>query len=863
MRQLIMSHVGTDFDGLASMVLAQKLYPGSHLVFPGRKGPGVKEFYDLHKRHFPALPTKEALSEKPDRLIVVDTRVPSRLGEFRQWFHDSGVEVYIYDHHPPTAEAVRGDQEWVEPVGAAATLLVERCRMQDIKIEMEVASLCLIAIHEETGSFRYNSTTPRDLEAAAFLMQCGANLEVVGNFLKDPLTEAQRNLLEEYLRTGRVFEGTAGKLYVVQARRQRSVFGLGGLASRILEIEGTDAVCAVLEVDGEGTSIAARAGSDAFNVAAWMTRYGGGGHKRAASASRINESAEEVARQLGELVGDGESSSLTAADLMSSELFTVDLDCTVSDAYSELLSRGYHAAIVVDQEKELQGMVCRTDLIRALDHDLGHAPARSVMTHKVVSVNFDDSLDAVRRVVVERHVGSLPVMQDGKLVGIVTRTDLLRELYQQEEAQNWHRSGGGPLLSLQTVGEPYLTRLKVAARLAAEKQTRLYIVGGFVRDLLLGRASDDLDLVVEGDAILLAKALREELGGKVVTHEKYMTASLKFSDDDKLDVATARREVYVRPAALPEVAQSKLKSDLYRRDFTINALALRLSDNLEAMVIDFFGGRQDLDTKKIRVLHNHSFFDDPTRILRAVRFEQRLGFTIEPHTLQLMRGALEADVFRLAHAERIAEEFRLSLSEHDPVKVLTRLHKLKVLKALHRDLKFEQKVIARTERALQFMETYPTLVPPEERWLVPLMLMYEELSQEGRDFLKERFGWTILQWAVPMQEVLAGVTRRDLCPSEIADMLDALIPRQIAVLSGIANHPNFDQRIEHYLNVTRDLKPLITGDDILSRGVPQGPEVARWKTQAYAAQRDAVFSDREAALAWLEENLATSRTPAP
>ena len=382
-----------------------------------------------------------------------------------------------------------------------------------------------------------------------------------------------------------------------------------------------------------------------------------------------------------------------------------------------------------------------------------------------------------------------------------------------------------------------------------------------MRDLLLGRASDDLDLVVEGDAILLAKALREELGGKVVTHEKYMTASVKFSDDDKLDVATARREVYVRPAALPEVAQSKLKSDLYRRDFTINALALRLSDNLEAMVIDFFGGRQDLDTKKIRVLHNHSFFDDPTRILRAVRFEQRLGFTIEPHTLQLMRAALEADVFRLAHGERIAEEFRLSLSEHDPVKVLTRLHKLKVLKALHRDLKFEQKVIARIERALQFMEAYPTLVPPEQRWLVPLMLMYEELSQEGRDFLKERFGWTILQWAVPMQEVLAGVTRRDLCPSEIAEMLDALIPRQIAVLSGIANHPNFDQRIEHYLKVTRNLKPLITGDDILSRGVPQGPEVARWKTQAYAAQRDAVFRDREAALAWLEENLA--KTPAP
>ena len=126
MMELVMSHVGTDFDGLASMVLAQKLYPGSHLVFPGRKSTGVKEFHDLHKRHFPFLPLKKALAQKPSRIIVVDTRTPSRLGPFREWLHDSNVELHIYDHHPPTSEAVKGDQEWVEPVGAAATLLIEQ-----------------------------------------------------------------------------------------------------------------------------------------------------------------------------------------------------------------------------------------------------------------------------------------------------------------------------------------------------------------------------------------------------------------------------------------------------------------------------------------------------------------------------------------------------------------------------------------------------------------------------------------------------------------------------------------------------------------------------------------------------------------
>ena len=858
MRQLIMSHVGTDFDGLASMVLAQKLYPGSHLVFPGRKGPGVKEFYDLHKRHFPALSKKDALSEKPDRIIVVDTRTPSRLGEFRQWVHDSEVELYIYDHHPPTAEAVRGDQEWVEPVGAAATLLVERCRKKGIAIEKEVASLCLIAIHEETGSFRYSATTPRDLEAAAYLMEQGANLDVVGDFLKDPLTDGQRSLLEEFLRTGRVYQGPAGRLYVGHAKRERSVFGVGALATRILEIEGTDAVCAVLEVEGEGTGIAARAGSDAFDVSAWMTRYGGGGHVRAASASRIAESAEVVARELGELVGEGQSHQLTAADAMSSDLFTLDPDCSVDEANAELIARGYSSAVVVDARGELEGLVCRTDLNRALEHQLGHAPARSVMTHKVVSVNHDDTLDEVRRVVVERHVGSLPVMQDGKLVGIVTRTDLLRELYHQDEEQHWNKTGGGPKLSLSRVTEPFLSRLRVAARLAAEKRIRMYLVGGFVRDLLLSRPSDDVDLVVEGDAIALARALQDELGGKLITHEKYMTATLKFSEDDKLDIASARREVYVRPAALPEVAQSKLKSDLYRRDFTINALALRLSDTLEATVIDFFGGRQDLDTKKIRVLHNHSFIDDPTRILRAVRFEQRLGFSIEPHTKQLIKSALDADVFRLAHGERLAEELRLSLCESDPVKVLTRLHKLKVLRALHKELRFEQKQQARTERAIQFMDRYPDLVPQDRRWIAPLLLIHMELSKEGLKFLEDRFGWAIIKWPRPLRQLLKYLTRKDPRPSEIAEALDTLYHVQIAVLSGIANHPTFDQRIEHYLTVTRDMVPLIKGDDILARGVPQGPEVKKWKAKAFAAQRDGEFDDREGAVAWLEEAMASA-----
>lgn len=852
-----MSHEGTDFDGLASMVLAQKLYPGSHLVFPGPKQASVREFYNLHRRHFPDLEVRRALEKRPTRIIMVDTRTPSRLGRFREWAHDPQVELHIYDHHPPNAESVTGDQEWVEPVGAAVTLLIERCRAEGLKLSTEEASLALLAIHEETGSFRYSSTTPRDLEAAAFLLGEGANLDVVSAFLKDPLTPPQRELFKEFLQNARRIEGGAGVVFISRVRRTHEIHGLNLLASRFLDLESFAAVVLVQEVEGHGCSITARSASDAINVAEWLTFWGGGGHPRAASAARVGATSDSICERLAELADSADEAGVVARDVMSTELFTIALEVSVDDAYSELKQRGFHSACIIDESKELQGVVSRTDLTRALEHGLGHAPARSVMTHKVVSVTTEDSLDDVRRLAVEKQVSSLPVLEEGRLVGIITVTDLLREMYQgMSESETWSHSGPGQRVSLAEVSQPNLDRIRVAAKVAAEERVRVYVVGGFVRDFLLGRPNDDLDLVVEGDAIALARVLHERLGGRLVLHEKYLTASIHFSGDDKLDLATARREVYVRPAALPEVAQSKLKSDLYRRDFTVNALALRLSDNLTGVVIDFFGGQKDLDSRKISVLHNHSFFDDPTRILRAVRFEQRLGFRIEPHTTHLIGAALDADIFSLANPERLAEEFRLSLSEYDPVKVLQRLDQLKVLRGIHRELNFRHKAKERTISALDFMDRHPEFVPPTERWRVPLQVLGLGLTERGRQETAERFNWNIEPWPVQLDVLLQDLSRHSLTNGEMGEILDPLSTTQIAVLSGFGMNPRIEERLETYAREIRGVDLLINGHDILERGTSPGPEVALWKAKALAAQRDGLFNDREGALAWLEGRLA-------
>ncbi len=859
--ELILSHVGTDFDGLASMVLASRLYPKAKIVFPGRMTKGVADFYALHRRDFPAVSVKRALAADIQRMIVVDTRSASRLGPFRTFLNQPGVEVHIYDHHPPTAESVVGDQEWVEEVGAAVTLLLERCLSQGIELNEKEATLALIAIHEETGSFRFTGTSPRDLEAAAQLMLWGANLEVVNTYLKDPLDENQRSLLEEYLSAGELLEMPAGRVYLARATRSKSVFGLGLLASRLLEIQGAEAVGCILEVQGQHCSLAARSDSDYFNVSEWAQSWGGGGHRRAAAASRVQVSSEEMVLRLRQLAEKAGTQGLPLArHIMSTEVFTIEQEMTVAAAMEALTAAGHQAATIMGEDGTLLGIVSRTDLGRALEHDLSHAPATSVMTHRVVCLSPDATLEEVRRTVVERGVGTLPIVEGDKIVGIVSRTDLLRDLYYRSEEGGWTHGEQGRTLDLGRLPDPVVGWLVTVASLATELRTRVYAVGGFVRDLLLERPVEDLDFVVEGDAIGLAAELAERLSGTVRSHSKYLTASVRLPDGGRLDLATARRETYCRPAALPEVSQSDLKADLYRRDFTINSLAVRVTEDLQGPVVDFFGGLNDLESRVIRVLHNHSFLDDPTRILRAVRFEQRLNFTIEPGTKHLLSSALGTGIFAMAKTERLREELRLGLSESDPVRVLERLQQLKVLPTIFPGVNLRGKVATRVQSAIDFMDLHPGLVPSEERWLVPLFVLGLELDPQRRAEVTERFGWPVLEWPFDLPETVGRLSKtRDhkMSRAELGALLDRLSPVALVVLASLNRHPSYQQRFELYLKELKGQVPLVTGKDLLAFGLSPGPDLALWKEKAFSAQRNGEFTTRADALEWLDTSLAS------
>ena len=246
----------------------------------------------------------------------------------------------------------------------------------------------------------------------------------------------------------------------------------------------------------------------------------------------------------------------------------------------------------------------------------------------------------------------------------------------------------------------------------------VYLVGGAVRDLLLGMKNIDLDLVVEGDGIEFARWLATQMGGKIKRYDRFGTALLVLRSGIKLDLASARRESYERPGVLPRVSRGDLKADLYRRDFTINSLALCLNSDRFGQLFDPYGGRNDLKARVIRVLHKGSFSDDPTRIIRGVRFEQRYGFTLEPVTESLLKEAVEAGMLGRVSGQRIGDVLTLILREREPTKAIKRLEKLGILAFFNREMKVDLKLFDRIEPSISRFG-FPVL----ERWLVYLLAL--------------------------------------------------------------------------------------------------------------------------------------------
>lgn len=855
--EIITTHTNTDMDGLAAMVAAQKLYPNACLVFPGKLSQNVEEFVSLHKDTLNIKTVKDIDLGKIKKVILVDTKNPRRLGKIAEVINLPGVEVHLYDHHPWAEGDIRGKVEVVDTVGATVTLLVEKIKEASIPLTPLEATILALGIYGDTGSLLFTNTTPRDVTAVAFLLENKANLAVVNDFLSRPMTEEQKSLLKELLISAERHVVKGIRILIARARVDEFVGGLAILTHTIAEIEKLDAVFTVVEME-DRVHVVGRSSLPQVDVREILSHFKGGGHAAAASAT-VKAGVEEVSRRLLEIIYRSVKPPLTAADIMSSPVKTVTPSTSIDEAGQVMLRYGHSGLPVVEGER-LVGVISRRDVEKAAHHNLGHAPVKGFMTVDVKTVAPDVPVAEVQRIMIENDIGRVPVVEKGKLVGIVSRTDVLRTLHGEFPTRHRLVYNDG----LRTGYEQNISEIMrkglapsvwsvmhQAGSIADRMGYRVYAAGGIVRDILLGVENLDVDLVVEGDGIALAEALGQVYGVRVRKHQQFGTAELVFLDGFKVDVATARVEFYEYPAALPQVESSTVRHDLYRRDFTFNAMAVSLNTEQFGRLVDYFGGREDLQHGLVRVLHNLSFIEDPIRILRAIRFEQRYGMQIEPQTLKLIEEAVHQGVLSRVSNERLWLELKRILLEPMAGRMLARMKDLQIWPFLFPGVVYweVQPVLEDLHEAIELLDNWGYL-DNAEKWLPYLIAVLHWSDRETAEKICERYSLSQKQSEKVLSTLsgwrgVLGLFRqaREAQPSELAGAIMALPVESYPLLLTLLEEEWARDRFRELLQLIRRNRPSVNGSYIKSLGYRPGPiyrEVleAVWKARLDGKLRD-------------------------
>jgi tRNA nucleotidyltransferase (CCA-adding enzyme) len=667
---IILAHKQPDFDALASMVAAQKLYPDSVLILDGKYNPYIQDFLALYKDKLALRKPQDLKIELINRVILVDTYDLRRTGSLgEKLIKNSGLNLEIYDHHPYVGP--EGPGICIEQVGACTTLLVEKLAELDLPLSSIEATLFALGIYEDTGSLLFENTTVRDVRAVAFLLEQGAHLGVVSEYLRKPLTEEQKGLLQDILNNGQTEYIKGVPIYFSYTEIKEYIGGLALLAHRVGELVGAETWFLLVKMENR-IYIIGRSRGNGLPVNQILKIFGGSGHTKAASVNLKNADGADVMGKLRKQIDRYVQRPFYARDVMSFRVKTVSPETRLSEVQQILLRYG-HTGVPVTNDKKLVGIISRRDVEKSIKHGLEHAPVKGFMTTNVITVKGSASLDEVQRLMVHYDIGRLPVVEEGELVGIISRSDVLRYVHggavPNEEALVKERSQAMRKEILELIHrlpDNIQEFLKVIQAVAEDINCAVYLVGGFVRDLLLLAPTQDLDLVVEGNGMQFAEALITHLhNGQLTLHSQFGTARITFPDKTHIDIASTRWEYYAFPGALPQVEESSLKEDLSRRDFTINSMAICINEDRYGELVDYYGGMRDLQQGEIRFLHNLSFIDDPTRIFRAIRFACRYNYQLAKETSRALITALGTGLIKNISLERFTEELMLVYHEEN------------------------------------------------------------------------------------------------------------------------------------------------------------------------------------------------------
>ncbi|GBE15810.1 multifunctional CCA protein [bacterium BMS3Abin14] len=879
--EIITTHLNADFDAMASMVAAKKLYPKALMVFPGSQEKNLREF--LSK----TLPSGITFHRIRDidldtvtRMILVDIKIQGRLGPLDAVAAREDVELIIYDHHPATDRDYSGKIEIQDSVGATTTLLIEEIRKRRKKITPAEATLMAHGIYEDTGSLTFSSTTPRDLNAVAFLLKKGAKLDLVPSSIRRDLDAKQVQLLNDLLNSLDIHDIHGLHVAITVGSSEEYLGELALLVHQIMEMEQLDVLFTLARME-ERVVLVCRSRVPEVDVGKIAEEFGGGGHPTAASASirelTLVQVKEELLKLLARVIGE----KFNAGAIMSAPVLDIAPDAPISAA-AEMMSRFNINSLPVNSgDGDLEGIITRGVVERAILHHLSGSPVREYMLTEFQWVNEEAPLELVQEYIIEKHQRMLPVMDERKIIGVITRTDLLEAMHEDFkrtrayedfkgiEAAGTERARNIRELMKETLSERTLNVLVVAGEVSESMGFRAYLVGGLVRDIILRNKNQDVDLVVEGDGIEFGHRLASRLKARIRTHRKFQTAVLIMERGFKMDVATARTEYYEFPGAYPMVERGSIKLDLYRRDFSVNALAIRLNPGLFGQVVDFFGGQRDLKERTIRILHNLSFVDDPTRIIRAVRFEQKFGFKIGKHTQYLLKGAVRNGYLARAQGHRTFSELMAILKEARPERAFERMNQLGILPAIHPALAFDRKISENFEQVEKIHTWYGYLYLEKEpdisdiyfntilllRPTVARDEIMEVFQIEGHRQDTFRGRWSKITSTL---KALAREDEPSIRHSRIARLLADLTTEDLLIIMALTKREGTARAVSLYLSRLRAIKSELDGKILQAMGYESGPIFRSILQAAQDARVDGEVKTLAEEKAWVKNHFPST-----
>ena len=862
--EVIVSHQSTDFDSLASMVAAKKIYKDALLVFTGAMERNVKKFISIYGDLIEITPLKKIKIEDITKLIIVDTRIKRRLGTLGNVLKKRDLEIHIYDHHPATSDDIKGDLNAIEEVGATTTILLKKIKEMNLEISPIEATLFALGIYEDTGSLTFSTTTSDDINSVSYLFEKGIKLKVVANFMNIGLSLSQKKLLNQLLLSSKEIFCKGIRINIAKAEIKNYIEGLALLTHRLIEIENSDVFFTVVKML-DRAYIVGRSRTSSVDVDEILKELGGGGHFQAASAVVKDLTLNELEKELINILERKVKVEMVANDIMSSPVKTVDSLTSIEETNKVLLRYG-HNGIPVVEEGKLKGIITMQEVNKAKQHGLGKELVSKYMSNQIISVKLNTPLAEIQELMINYDIGRvLVVNEENNLIGIITRTDLIRNLYGDSNIPK----------------RSFSTYIETSSKIEREKQIELikkifpgrvqnilnkigeigdrlnypvFMVGGVVRDLFLGIKNYDIDIVVEGEGIKFARDLSRDLKGRIKSHEKFGTAVVILTDGFKIDIATARREFYEYPAAFPKVELSSIRKDLYRRDFTMNAMAIQLNQKYFGKLIDFFGGRKDLRLGIIRVLYNLSFVEDPARIMRAIRFEQRYNFRMDKSTEDFLKKAIDDKLLSRLRKKRVAEELILILHEENPLKSIKRMDELEALKYILPEVEFDEDTIERLNKVKNNYDFWKGNIPDEkiQLWMIYFCCLIKKLEkiQVQRIFkrliLKHKFADTVNYIYLNLDQTVRFISQKnEILPSSIFIKLKSLSNEILFLAMMESNNDIAKERIVNYFNKFKKESVYISGEELKKLKIEPGPIYSQILNRLLYARLDGEVKNKE------------------